>query len=105
MYVADYINQDLVFHANSDAHETWINRGAGAAITSVTEGEMTRRFVQREEPLRVELREFARAVRDGGPPPVDPHDAIVALLLARQMVESALSGQAVAGDALARALA
>jgi UDP-N-acetylglucosamine 3-dehydrogenase len=105
MYVADYINQDLVFHANSDAHETWINRGAGATITSVTEGEMTRRFVHREEPLRVELREFARAVRDDGPPPVDPHDAIVALLLARQMVESALSGQAISGEALARALA
>ena len=69
----------------------WQNRGRrlGAPITSVAEGEMTRRSIRREEPLAVELGEFARAVRDGGPPPVDPHDAMVALLLARKMVESA----------------
>ncbi len=96
MYVADYITQDLVFYANPEA---------GAEITTVTEGEMTRRAVRREEPLAVELREFARAVRDGGPPPVDPHDAMVALLLARKMVESAETGQAIAGRALEAVLA
>ncbi len=100
MYVADYIEQDLVFYANTDADDTWINRG----VTSVAEGEMTRRSIRREEPLGVELREFAHAVRDGGPPPVDPHDAMVALLLARKMVESALSGEAIAGAALEEAL-
>lgn len=105
MYTADYIAQDLVFTANPGAVETWVNRGAGAAITSVTEGEMTRRSIRREEPLVVELREFARAVRDGGPPPVDPRDAIVALLLARKMVDSALAGQAISGQALQEALA
>ena len=104
MYVADYISQDLVFYANPTAAETWENRGAGG-ITTVTEGEMTRRSVRREEPLAVELREFARSVRDGGPPPVDPHDALVALLLARKMVESALSGQVIAGPALDAVLA
>lgn len=103
MYVADYIAQDLVFHANPEAVDTWVNRGAGATITSVTEGEMTRRSIRREEPLRVELREFARAVRDGGPPPVDPHDAMVALLLARRMVTSALEGRAIAGGELVEA--
>ena len=105
MYVADYITQDLVFYANPEANETWTNPGAGAAITSVTEGEMTRRTVRREEPLLVELREFARAVRDGGPPPVDPHDAMVALLLARKMVDSAMHGEVIAGAALEEALA
>jgi predicted dehydrogenase len=105
MYVADYITQDLVFTANPDAPETWVNRGAGASVTSVSEGEMTRRAVRREEPLVVELREFARAVRDGGPSPVDPHDAMVALLLSRKMVESALSGDVIAGAALDEALA
>jgi predicted dehydrogenase len=100
MYVADYIAQNLVFYANPEAEATWVNRG----VTSVAEGEMTRRSVRREEPLTVELREFARAVRDGGPPPVEPHDAMVALLLARKMVESALSGEAIAGVALAEVL-
>lgn len=103
MYIADYIAQDLVFHANSDAAETWINRGAGAAITTVAEGEMTRRAIRREEPLAVELREFARAVRAGGPPPVDPADAMIALQLARLMVESARSGRALFGEELAEA--
>jgi UDP-N-acetylglucosamine 3-dehydrogenase len=96
MYVADYITQDLAFHANPEA---------GDEVATVTEGVMTRIEVRREEPLAVELREFARAVRDGGPPPVDPHDAMVALLLARKMVESAQTGQAIAGPALEAVLA
>jgi predicted dehydrogenase len=107
MYVADYITQDLVFYANPDAPGTWVNRGAaglGAQVTSVSEGEMVRRSVRRQEPLAAELGEFARAVRDGGPPPVDPHDAMVALLLARKMVESALSGEVIAGPALQEVL-
>ena len=107
MYAADYLAQDLVFYANPEAADTWQNRGAdgfGAPITSVAEGEMTRRNIRREEPLAVELTAFADAVRDGGPPPVEPHDALVALLLARKMVESAMSGQVVDGPALAEAL-
>lgn len=107
-YVADYIAQDLDFYANPDAAQTWENRGGdgfGARISSVAEGEMTRRSIRRAEPLAVELAEFARAVRDGGPPPVDPHDAMVALLLATKMVESSLSGEAISGAALAEAVA
>jgi len=95
MYVVDYLTQDLVFYANPDASDT---------VASVSEGEMTRRVIQRREPLAVELEEFARAVRVGGPPPVEPRDAMVALLLARMMVESASTGQVVAGPALEAAL-
>ena len=105
MYVADYISQDLVFYANPEAAETSQAHGTGTPVTTVTEGERTRRAVRREEPLAVELREFARAVREGGPPPVEPHDAMVALLLARKMVESAQTGQAIAGAALEAVLA
>ncbi len=106
MYVADYIDQDLVFYANLEAVHTWQNRGAVDAppVTSVAEGEMARRFIQRAEPLAVELAEFARAVRDSTPSPVDPHDALVALLLARKMVEAAETGEVIAGAALQEAL-
>ncbi len=107
-YVADYIDQHLIFYANPDAGQTWENRGAddfGTKITSVAEGEMTRHSIRRAEPLAIELDEFARAVRDGGPPPVDPHDAMVALLLARKMVESALTGRVISGAELAEAIA
>jgi predicted dehydrogenase len=108
MYVADYINQDLIFYANPDAAHTWENRGADgtdAPISSVAEGEMTRRSIRRQEPLVVELAEFAEAVRSGAPPPVDPHDAMVALLLARKMVESGLTGDVISGPALEEVLA
>ncbi len=107
MYEADYIGQDLVFYANPEAMHTWQNRGASGSpsVASVAEGEMTRRYIRRAEPLAVELAEFARAVRDGAPPPVDPHDAMVALLLARKMVEAAETGQVIAGIALHEALA
>ncbi len=100
MYLADYITQDLVWFANPEAPLTWVNPGAGAPITSVTEGEMTRFSIRRQEPLVVELTAFARAVRDGGPPPVAPRDAMIALLLARKMVESAETGRVIAGEAL-----
>jgi predicted dehydrogenase len=100
MYVADYIAQDLVFYANQDAPDTWINPGTGRSVTSVAEGEMTRRAIRREEPLVVELRGFADAVRNGGPPPVEPRDAMIALLLARKMVESGERGEVIDGAAL-----
>jgi UDP-N-acetylglucosamine 3-dehydrogenase len=105
MYVADYIDQDLVFYPNTEAPETWINPGGAGPITSVAEGEMVRRSVQRREPLVVELEAFANAVRSGGPPPVEPRDAMIALLLARKMVESAETGQVIAGPALAEVTA
>ncbi|MDQ2941005.1 MAG: Gfo/Idh/MocA family oxidoreductase [Chloroflexota bacterium] len=108
MYVVNYINQDLIFYANPDATLTWENRGAddtGPPITSVAEGEMTRRQIRRQEPLEVELGEFAAAVRSGGPSPVEPHDAMIALLLARKMVEAASSGRVISGAALQEALA
>ena len=100
MYVADYIEQDLVFYANQDAADTWVNPGAGRSVTSVTEGEMTSHAIRREEPLVVELRDFADAVRSSGPPPVDPRDAMIALLLATKMVESGERGEVIDGAAL-----
>jgi UDP-N-acetylglucosamine 3-dehydrogenase len=108
MYVVNYINQDLIFYANPDATLTWENRGAddsGPPVTSVAEGEMTRRPIRRQEPLAVELAEFVAAVRSGGPAPVDPRDAMIALLLARKMVEAASSGRVISGAALLEALA
>jgi predicted dehydrogenase len=92
MYVADYLTQDLVFYANP-------------ADASVAEGEVVRRHVERREPLAVELDEFARAVREGGPPPVDPREAMVALLLARTMVEAARRGAVISGAELEAVLA
>jgi len=87
MYVADYLTQALTFHANP-------------AHGSVAAGPAEIRPVERREPLLVELEAFAAAVRDGGPPPVDPQEALVALLLARAMVEAANTGTALSGPSL-----
>lgn len=92
MYVADYVAQNLVFHANP-------------ADASVVEGEVVRRHVERREPLAVELEAFAAAVREGGPPPVDPRQAMVALLLARALVDAANRGVAISGPELEAVLA
>ena len=105
MFLADYIAQDLVLFSNPEAAETWVNPGAGDRTTNVTEGEMTRFSIRRQEPLALELDEFARAVRDGGPPPVEPRDAMIALQLARTMVESAETGQVIGGRALEEVMA
>lgn len=92
MYTADYLTQQLIFYPNPSSDG------------SVDEGNRVEREIERREPLAIELEEFARAARDGGVPPVDPHEAMVALLLARAMVESASTGEVVAGERLASVL-
>jgi predicted dehydrogenase len=92
MYTADYLAQQLVFYPNPSSDG------------SVVEGERIERQIERREPLAIELDEFARAARNGGVPPVDPHEAMVALLLARAMVESASTGAVIAGEPLASVL-
>ncbi len=92
MYVADYLSQELTFHPNP-------------ADSPVAEGRALRREVARREPLLVELEAFAQAVRDGGPPPVDPREAMVALLLARAMVDAAERGVVISGAELEAVLA
>jgi predicted dehydrogenase len=91
MYTADYLTQDLVFHANPESG-------------SVAEGEIIWRHIKRQEPLVVELSEFVAAIRSGGPPPVDPRDALAALLLARAMVDAAERGVMIGQEELAELL-
>jgi UDP-N-acetylglucosamine 3-dehydrogenase len=92
MYAADYLAQDLVFHPNP-------------AAGSVAEGRSETRAIARREPLVVELEAFATAVRQGDPPPVDPREALIALQLARALVEAANTGTALSGPALQAVLA
>jgi predicted dehydrogenase len=87
MYVADYLSQELTFFANPSG---------GSVIAGPSEA----RPVERREPLLVELEAFAAAVRAGGPAPVEPREALVALQLARAMVEAANTGTALSGAAL-----
>lgn len=56
------------------------------------------------EPLAIELEAFAEAVRSGGPPPVPPEDATIALLLSRCMIAAARYGSVISGQGLRRAI-
>jgi predicted dehydrogenase len=91
MFVADYLTQELTFYANS-------------SDGSVSAGPAEACPIEHREPLLVELEAFADAIRAGGPPPVDPREALVALLLARAMVEAANTGMALSGESLAAVL-
>jgi UDP-N-acetylglucosamine 3-dehydrogenase len=92
MYVVDYLSQDLVLYPNP-------------VDASVAEGRAVAREVARREPLLVELEAFAAAVRAGGPPPVDPREAMVALLLARALVDAANRNVVISGAELEAVLA
>ncbi len=89
MFVVDYEAQSLTFYENFAA------TAREGAIASVTEGPMTRYPVAHQEPLRAELAAFRDAVRDGGPPPVSPADAIAALTVAEALAQSANTGEPV----------
>ncbi len=91
MFVANYITQDLTLYENDLAPygAVWPQ----AALMGVTEGRMIRFKVNKKEPLRAELDAFAAAVRSGGPPPVRPEDALLALMVAQKLIESGAYGE------------
>ncbi|MBO9324763.1 MAG: Gfo/Idh/MocA family oxidoreductase [Roseiflexus sp.] len=91
MFVANYITQDLTLYENDLA--PYGAEWPQAALMGVTEGRMIRFKVNKKEPLRAELDAFAAAVRSGGPPPVRPEDALLALMVARKLIESGAYGE------------
>ena len=105
MFVVDYLVQDLYFYANDYAATQW---GILQNLTGVSEGSMTRYKVEKREPLRVELEQFAMAVGRarnnwfaGDPGTAEPvlvtaEDGLEALRLATLIVESGRAGTAVA---------
>ena len=101
MFVVDYLVQDLYFYANDHAQVHWT---ALQNLSSVSEGSMTRYRVEKREPLRVELEQFAIAVgrKVGNPFPgdlgnndpvlVSAEDGCEALRLATLIVASGRTG-------------
>ncbi|MGH2346988.1 MAG: Gfo/Idh/MocA family protein, partial [Chloroflexota bacterium] len=109
MFVVDYLVQDLYFYANDHAMIQWQTL---QNLAGVSEGSMTRYKVEKREPLRVELEQFAIAVGRrlqnpfvgdsgvGEPALVTAEDGYEALRLATLIVESGRIGAAVAADGL-----
>lgn len=85
MFLVNYLTQDLYFYENTYAAGNWDNLGI---LKGVGEGNMVRLAIARKEPLRAELEDFVRAVRDGGRPAVSGEDGLRVLALALQLVEA-----------------
>jgi len=92
MFVVDYLNQHLTLFENAHERESWLTLDF---FDGVTEGDVTRFAIPREEPLRAQLEAFVRAVRGEAPPPVTGADGLRALRLALAVVESGLGGHTV----------
>jgi predicted dehydrogenase len=94
MFLVDHLTQDLYFYENAETNsERW---SAISLLRGVSEGRMIRYPVRKVEPLKAELEGFAQAVIDDEPVPVDGRDGLIALRLARALVQSGREGRAIA---------
>jgi predicted dehydrogenase len=93
MFVVDHLTQDLFFYENAETQgEGW---SAIRLLRGVSEGRMIRYPIQKYEPLKAELTQFAQAVIDNKPVPVTGQDGLLALRLARALVQSGREGRAI----------
>jgi predicted dehydrogenase len=92
MFVVNYLTQDLYFYENHYASSGWEALGI---FKGVGEGNMVRLRVEKEEPLRAELRAFVEAIAGDAPPPVSGEDGLRAVILAQKLVESGRTGAVV----------
>ena len=90
MLVLDYISQELFLYQEAGQPSNW----ADPAALNVTPEAVNRLPVRKQEPLMAELEAFVNAVARDEEPVVTCEDAIVALHLAEELIESGRTGQA-----------
>lgn len=86
MFVVDYLTQELTLFKNRPNGADWETL---RLFTGVSEGDMIRYYVPRQEPLRLELEAFVRCVRNSEPFPVRGEDGLRALALALRLLSAA----------------
>ena len=91
MFLVDYLAQDLYFYENQDAVN--IEWEPISMFKGVSEGRMVKYPVAKTEPLKAELRAFAKAVIDDTPVAVRPEEGLAALECALAMVKSGREGR------------
>jgi len=89
MLTLDYISQELFLYQEAGQPSNW----ADPAALNVTPEAVNRLPVRKQEPLIAELEAFVNAVARDEEPAVTCEDAIVALYLAEELVESGRTGQ------------
>jgi UDP-N-acetylglucosamine 3-dehydrogenase len=84
MFMVDYLSQDLFFYENSDSH---VSNGFRSP-SNVIEGKMTKFYIDKKEPLRIEIEHFIDCCRNDLQPLVTGEAAAEALDLAQKLIES-----------------
>ena len=93
LFYVDDLLQDLFFYENAQASgELWSPLNT---LRGVSEGPMTRFELQKQEPLKAELKAFLNAIENGSPVPVSGEDGLEALRLSLALVESGLKHQVI----------
>jgi len=87
MFRVDYLSQDLFFYQNESVEQTW---RPGEGLTRVSEGDVLKVRIERQEALAAELAAFVVAARGDGPPVMTADDGLEALRLAEAIVRSGL---------------
>jgi UDP-N-acetylglucosamine 3-dehydrogenase len=85
MFVVDYLEQHLTLYENAQATERWPELDV---FDGVTEGNVTRYAISREEPIRAQLEAFVDAVRGEAPVAVTGEDGLQVLELALAAIEA-----------------
>jgi predicted dehydrogenase len=85
MYEVDYITQDLTFYENGQLPNGYDGL---QLLRGVSEGRVIREKVDKKEPLRLELEDFVKAVREGASPLVTGEDSLAAVHIAHLLVQS-----------------
>ena len=93
LFYVDDLLQDLFFYENAQASgELWSPLNT---LRGVSEGPLTRFELQKQEPLKAELKAFLHAIESGGPVPVSGEDGLEALRLSLVLVESGRKHQVI----------
>lgn len=90
MFRVDYIGQDLFFYQNAAISSDWTPANL---MHGVSVGNMIQYAIQKKEPLRAELEAFISYVQEKDLHHLNGRDALIALTLAKTLVDSAWSCQ------------
>ena len=85
MFVVNYRMQSIYFYTNKATH----NIEYPSIVHSVAVGDVIKINVEKQEPLKLELKSFVESVQKGEKPLVSGEDGLLALETALKLIESA----------------
>lgn len=85
MFVVNYRMQSIYFYTNQASH----NIEYPSIVHSVAVGDVIKINVEKQEPLKLELKSFIESVQKGERPLVSGEDGLLALRMAMKLIESA----------------